>query len=292
MVGETPIIRINNLNSNKGVQIYAKLEGQNPGGSIKDRIAQYMIEQAEQSGELTKDKIILEPTSGNTGIGLAMIAIIKGYRIVLTMSQAMSKERKLTLRALGAEVIETDPKKGTDGAILRALELRMKNPEKYWMPNQFENPNNTSIHYLTTGKEIIEQVPEITHFIAGMGTTGTLMGVSQRLKEHNPNIQVIGVEPSPLNNIMGLKNMKEAIVPKIYNPKRLDKIVTVQTEESYMTARRLALKEGLLVGMSSGAAMYAGLKIASTLKSGNIVIIFPDKGDRYMSTALFNKTTN
>ncbi|MFA4833681.1 MAG: cysteine synthase family protein [Patescibacteria group bacterium] len=288
MIGNTPIVKINKLNPNKNVAIYAKLEGQNPGGSVKDRIALTMITAAEQSGELTPEKIILEATSGNTGIGLALVGAVKGYKIALTMSAGMSEERKKILKAFGAELIETDPAKGTDGAILKAHEMYKSNPEKYWMPNQFDNPNNSLAHYQGTAEEIIKQAPDITVFVAGMGTSGTLMGVSKKLKEYNPKIQIVGIEPQFNHKIAGLKNMKEAIVPKIYNENGLDKKIVVFNEQAYATARELTLKEGIFVGMSSGAAMYGAMEMAKSIDSGTIVTLFPDRGEKYVSTALFS----
>lgn len=288
LVGNTPLVRINNLNTNKDVEIYAKLEGQNPGGSVKDRIGLKMIEAAEESGELTKDKIILEPTSGNTGIGLAMVAAVKGYRLTITMSAAMSEERKKILKAFGAELVLTDPTKGTDGAIMKSHEMLDQNPEKYWMPNQFENPNNPLAHYEGTAEEIIADLPDVTHFVAGMGTSGTLMGVTKKLKEFNKDIEIVGVEPRLGHKVAGLKNMNEAIKPGIYKEERLDQKITVQDEDAYETARQLALKEGIFCGMSSGAAVSGALSIAKKLKKGKIVVLLPDRGDRYTSTALFN----
>ncbi|MFA7253596.1 MAG: cysteine synthase family protein [Patescibacteria group bacterium] len=287
LIGNTPLVKVTKFNTNKNVRIYAKLEGQNPGGSIKDRIGLKMIEDAEKNGELTKDKIIIEPTSGNTGIGLAMVAAVKGYKIQITMSAAMSDERKKALRAFGAELIETDPTKGTDGAIVKAHELLDKNPNTYWMPNQFENDSNPLAHYVGTAEEIISQMPKITHFIAGMGTSGTLMGVSKRLKEYNSKIEIIGVEPILGHKVAGLKNMQEAIQPKIYNEAELSRKINVNDENAYETSRQLALKEGIFVGMSSGAAMFAALELANSLEKGNIVVILPDRGDRYTSTNLF-----
>jgi len=287
MIGNTPIIKINKLNPNKNVIIYAKLEGQNPGGSVKDRIALTMITAAEQSGELTPGKIILEATSGNTGIGLALVGAVKGYKTVFTMSAGMSEERKKILKAFGAELIETDPAKGTDGAILKAQEMYNSNPEKYWMPNQFDNPNNPLAHYQGTAEEIIKQAPDITIFVAGMGTSGTLMGVSKRLKEYNPKIQIVGVEPQFNHKIAGLKNMQEAVVPKIYDESWMDKKIVVFNEQAYATARELTLKEGIFVGMSSGAAMFGAMEMAKNTDSGTIVTLFPDRGEKYVSTVLF-----
>lgn len=286
-IGNTPLVKINKINPNKKVNIYAKLEGQNPGGSTKDRIALFMIEAAERTGELTRDKIILEPTSGNTGIGLAMVAAVKGYKIILTMSAGMSKERKKMLKAFGAELTESDPAKGTDGAIIKANEMYDNNPSLYWMPNQFSNSNNPLAHYKSTAEEIIRQLPSINMFVAGMGTSGTLMGISRRLKEYNKNIKILGVEPQFNHKIAGLKNMKEAIVPEIYNEAELDKKVVVYNEQAYKTSRQLALQEGIFVGVSSGAAMHAAIQEAKNMDNGEIVVLLPDRGEKYLSTDLF-----
>ena len=286
-IGNTPITTID-LNPNPNVTLYVKLEGNNPGGSIKDRIALYMIEAAEQSKKLTRDKIILEATSGNTGIGLAMVATAKRYRVKLTMPACVSIERRRILEAFGAELILSPPDQGTDGAIRLAHKILSEDPEKYFMPNQFDNDANVQAHYETTGKEIIEQTGgRITHFVAGMGTTGTLMGVSKRLKEFNSDIKIIGVEPVLHHRIQGLKNMTESIIPKIFDPNRLDEKCFVNDEEAFDTTRMLATKEGIFVGMSSGAAMHVALRKSSELREGIIVVILPDRGDRYLSTSLF-----
>jgi cysteine synthase B len=286
-IGNTPITTID-LNPNPNVTLYAKLEGNNPGGSIKDRIALYMIQTAEQSKKLTRDKIILEATSGNTGIGLAMVATAKRYRVKLTMPACVSIERRRILEAFGAELILSPPDQGTDGAIRLAHKILSEDPEKYFMPNQFDNDANVQAHYETTGKEIIEQTGgRITHFVAGMGTTGTLMGVSKRLKEFNSDIKIIGVEPVLHHRIQGLKNMTESIIPKIFDPNRLDEKCFVNDEEAFDTTRMLATKEGIFVGMSSGAAMHVALRKSSELREGIIVVILPDRGDRYLSTSLF-----
>jgi cysteine synthase B len=286
-IGNTPITTID-LNPNPNVTLYAKLEGNNPGGSIKDRIALYMIETAEQAKKLTRDKIILEATSGNTGIGLAMVATAKRYRVKLTMPACVSIERRRILEAFGAELILSPSDQGTDGAIRLAHKILSEDPEKYFMPNQFDNDANVRAHYETTGKEIIEQTGgRITHFVAGMGTTGTLMGVSKRLKEFNSDIKIIGVEPVLHHRIQGLKNMTESIIPKIFDPNRLDEKCFVNDEEAFDTTRMLATKEGIFVGMSSGAAMHVALRKSSELREGIIVVILPDRGDRYLSTSLF-----
>ncbi len=286
-IGNTPITTIE-INPNPSVKLYAKLEGNNPGGSIKDRIALYMIEAAEREGKLTRDKIILEATSGNTGIGLAMVASAKKYRVKLTMPACVSIERRRILEAFGAELILSPPDEATDGAIRLAHKILTEDPGKYFMPNQFDNEANVLAHYETTGKEIIEQTEgRVTHFVAGMGTTGTLMGVSRRLKEFNKDIKIIGVEPVLHHRIQGLKNMTESIRPKIFDPDRLDERLFVNDDEAFDTTRMLAVKEGIFAGMSSGAAMHVALRKSSELKEGVIVVILPDRGDRYLSTALF-----
>ncbi len=288
LIGNTPLVRINYPEGANGVRILGKLEGNNPGGSIKDRIAYFMIQKAEEMGLLTWDKIILEPTSGNTGIGLSMVAATKGYRCLLTLPECVSLERRNTLKAFGAELEVTPGCEATDGAIRRAHQIFESNPDKYFMPNQFENLNNVNAHYMGTGVEIINQTGgEIDVFVAGMGTTGTLMGVSRRLKEYNPAIKVVGVEPVEGHTIQGLKNMKEAIVPKIYDPKRIDMIVQVNDDKAYDTCRWLALTQGIFVGMSSGAAVYGAIQAAKDITSGTVVCILPDRGDRYLSTTLF-----
>lgn len=286
-IGNTPITSID-LNPNPGVKLFAKLEGNNPGGSVKDRIALYMVEAAEKDGRLTKDKIILEATSGNTGIGLAMVATAKRYRLKLTMPACVSIERRRILEAFGAELILTPSNEGTDGAIRLAHKILSEDPDRYFMPNQFDNEANILAHYETTGKEIIDQTQgRITHFVAGMGTTGTLMGVSRRLKEFNKDIRIVGVEPVLNHRIQGLKNMTESIKPKIFDPGMIDEHYYVNDEEAFDTTRMLATKEGLFVGMSSGAAMHIALRKSSELKEGVIIVLLPDRGDRYLSTSLF-----
>jgi cysteine synthase B len=287
-IGNTPLVELTNLNSNARVRIFGKLEGNNPAGSVKDRPAYYMIKKAEESGELTRKKIILEPTSGNTGIALAMIGAAKGYRVKLFMPECVSAERQRTLEAFGAEVVLTPAREGTDGAIRRALQLFHAEPDKYYMPNQFENENNVLAHYETTGPEIFTQTNgQVDVFVAGMGTTGTLMGVSRYLKEKKPTIRIIGVEPTERHAIQGLKNMNESIVPKIYDPKALDAKIVIEDGEAFETTRLLAIKEGIFVGMSSGAAVAGALRVAKEMDSGTIVVILPDRGDRYLSTTLF-----
>jgi cysteine synthase B len=288
IIGNTPLIELSNINENPKVRILGKFEGANPGGSVKDRPAYYMVQKAEESGELTKDKIILEPTSGNTGIGLAMIAAAKGYSIKLLMPECVSTERQYILGAFGAEVILTPAKEGTDGAIKRAHRIIDNEPYKYYMPNQFDNPSNVLAHYETTGPEILSQTNgEIDIFVAGMGTTGTIMGAGKYLREHKPDIKIVGVEPVMGHTIQGLKNMREAIVPRIYNPEKLDEKIVINDGEAFDMTRKLVTEEGLFVGMSSGAAMAGAFNIAKNMDSGVIVVILPDRGDRYLSTTLF-----
>lgn len=286
-IGNTPIVKLENLLPNKKINIFAKLEGQNPGGSIKDRIALNMIEAAEISGELTKDKTILEPTSGNTGIGLALVGAIKGYKVIITMAANMSDERKKIIRSFGAKLIETDPEKSTDGAIVEAEKIKQSEPSKYWMPNQFQNINNPMTHYKYTANEIIKQVPNISMLVAGMGTSGTLMGLGKKLKEYNPKIKIVGVEPEQKHKISGLKNMTESLVPAIYMESKLDSKIIVKTERAKQMTRKLAIQYGLFVGISSGAALVGALKIARKQKAENIVVIFPDRGEKYLSGDLF-----
>ena len=290
-IGHTPLIELANLNHNKKVKVLAKVEGGNPGGSIKDRAAYYMIKKAEESGALHKGKIILEPTSGNTGIALAMIGAAKGYKVTLCMPECVSMERRRIIEAYGADIILTPAEENTDGAIRKAHALIEEKTERYYMPNQFKNENNVLAHYETTGPEIFFQTNgDIDIFIAGMGTGGTLMGVAKYLKEKRPEIQVVGVEPVKGHHIQGLKNMQESIVPDIFNINRLDEKIKVDDDSSYLVARKLATEEGIFVGMSGGAAVLGALEMAKRIKSGTIVTVLPDRGDRYLSTTLFRAT--
>jgi len=288
LIGNTPMVEINRLNPNKKVKILVKLESYNPGGSVKDRIALAMIEKAEEKGYLTREKTVIEPTSGNTGIGLALVCVVKGYKLLLTMPESVSLERKKILQALGADVLLTPARLGTDGAIEEAYKLARENKHKFFLPDQFNNPSNVLAHYHGTAEEIWRQTEgRVTMVVATMGTTGTLMGVSKRLKEYNPHIKVIGVEPYLGHNIQGLKNMKESYRPGIFDKTQLDEKINIDDEEAFDMARKLAQQEGLFVGMSSGAAMAAAEQKASELDSGVIVVIFPDGGERYLSTPLF-----
>jgi cysteine synthase B len=288
IIGNTPAVELTQLNGNSRVRIIAKMEGANPGGSVKDRPALYMINSAEASGALTRDKTIIEPTSGNMGIAMAMIGSVKGYNVTLFMPECVSTERQLVLRAYGAEAVLTPAREGVDGAIERAHQALHDQPDNYFMPNQFENESNSLAHYETTGPEIWEQTDgEVDVFVAGMGTTGTLMGVGRYLKEKNPDVKIVGVEPTEGHTIQGLKNMVESTVPKIYNAAALDDKITIEDGEAFEMSRQLALKEGLLVGMSSGAAVAGALQVARNMKKGTVAVILPDRGDRYLSTTLF-----
>jgi len=287
-IGNTPIAELKYLNAGNDVRIFAKLEGNNPGGSVKDRPAYYMIKKAEESGELTPDKTIVEPTSGNTGIAIAMIGAVKGYKVKLFMPDSVSTERQLILKAYGAEIVLTPGKEATDGAIRRAHALLDAEPRRYFMPNQFDNPNNRLSHYETTGPEIFRQTGgKVDAFVAAMGTSGTLLGTGTYLREKIPGCKIVGIEPTIGNKLQGLKNMKESIVPKIYDEKLLDDKITVQDEDAFEKTRMLVAREGLFCGMSSGAAIAGALKLAAKMKKGIIVTILADRGDRYLSTHLF-----
>ena len=287
-IGNTPLVKINRLNPNKNVAIYAKIEGFNPTGSIKDRIALKMIEQAETEGLLVKGKTIIEPTSGNTGIGLAMIGVVKGYDVEIVMSKAVSIERIKMIESFGAKVTLTDAKLGTDGAITKARNLVKTNPKKYFMPDQFSNIYNKIAHYETTAKEIWNDMDgKVDYFVSSIGTSGTIVGVGEHLKKLNPKIKIVCAYPEKGHYIQGLKNMEEAIVPKIYDKRKIDIFVTIQTEKAFEMTRQIAKKEGIFAGMSSGAAMVAALATAKKIQAGNIVVIFPDRGEKYLSAKLF-----
>lgn len=287
-IGRTPLTPIKRLNSSQNVEILAKLESFNPGGSVKDRPALFMIEEAERKGELTKDKIILEATSGNTGIGLSLVAAIKGYQTLLVMSEAVSEERKKILRAMGADLQFTPAHLGTDGAIEFVYNLIREEPDKYWLADQFNNEANWMSHYHGTAMEIWEQTSgHLNMIVSAMGTTGTLMGLSRRFKELKPDVEIVGVEPYLGHKIQGLKNMKESYRPGIFEKQFADRIINIDDEEAYHISRLLAKKEGIFAGMSSGAAMAIALRLAKEMTGGRIVVILPDGGERYLSTPLF-----
>ncbi len=291
LIGETPLLEIRKITRGlpPGVQIFAKLEGFNPGGSVKDRPALKMIQEGIQSGKLKKGKTIIDSTSGNTGIALALIGRVLGYPVELIMPSNVSAERKRVINAFGAKVTFSDPMEGSDGAIRLCREILKENPEKYFKPDQYFNPMNSQAHYETTGPEIYGQTQgEITHLIAGIGTGGTIMGTGRFLKEKNPKIRVIAVEPDDaLHGLEGLKYMASSIVPGIYHEEELDEKIAVSTEDAYAMVYRLSQEEGVLVGQSSGAAMHAALQVARRLRLGALVTVFPDFGDKYLTTNLW-----
>jgi len=286
LIGRTPLLRLRRITSgNPNVEIYAKAEFQNPGGSVKDRAAAAIIAQAERTGRLRPDTIVLDATSGNTGIAYAMIAAVYGYRLKLCVPDNVTVERKRTLGAYGVDLVLTSAMEGTDGAIREARRLNAEEPGKYYYADQYNNDANWRAHYETTGPEILEQTAgRVTHFVAGLGTSGTFMGVGRRLREYRRDIRLISVQPdSPLNGVEGLKHMETAIRPGIYDDTLADEDVRVTTEEAYTFTRRLARDEGLLVGVSSGAALAASLALASRIREGVIVTVFPDSGTRYLT---------
>lgn len=287
-IGNTPMVRINRLCTKPGVNIFAKLEGFNPTGSIKDRIALRMVESAEHAGLLRKGLTIIEPTSGNTGIGLAIAGIVKGYPVEIVMSSAVSVERRKILRSYGAKVILTPAEEGTDGAIRRARQMVAENPDKYFMPDQFANAANYLAHYEKTAIEIWQQTDgRIDYLVCAVGTSGTLMGVSRFLRAMKPDIKVVCAHPIKGHYIQGLKNMEEAIVPDIYNPSLIDTQEMIESEEAIEMARQIIAQEGIFAGMSSGAAMIAALRTAENIERGNIVVVFPDRAEKYLSTNMF-----
>ena len=292
-IGNTPMVRINSLCPKPKVNIYAKLEGFNPTGSIKDRIAIQMIEKAEQEGRLSKGKTIIEPTSGNTGIGLAIAGIVKGYPIEIVMSEAVSVERRKIIQSYGGKIILTPAAEGTDGAIRRARKIVAENPDKYFMPDQFSNSNNYLAHYENTAIEIWQQTGgESDYLVCAVGTSGTIMGISKFLKQLKPSIKVVCAHPIKGHYIQGLKNMEEAIVPAIYDPSRIDDQIMIESEEAIAMARQIIVKEGIFAGMSSGAAMLAAIRTAEQIESGNIVVVFPDRAEKYLSTKMFEDLEN
>jgi cysteine synthase B len=287
-IGGTPMVEIERMSPKRDVHIFAKLEGNNPTGSLKDRIAKYMIERAEAEGTLTHDKVILEPTSGNTGIALAFIARRKGYRIKVVMPENVSVERVQLLQAYGAEIVFSDGSKGTNGAILVAEEMAAKD-DTYFMPYQYGNDANPRAHYETTGREILEDLPEVDVFVAGLGTGGTLMGVGRRLKEYNPQIKVVAVVPHPEDAIQGLRSLEEGFIPPILDLSLLDSRIMVESNEAFRVTKELMQKEGIFAGISSGAVVCCATRLAERMEKGNIVCLLADGGWKYLSTSLWTK---
>lgn len=292
LIGNTPLLRLRKIGAEfPAVEFYAKAEWANPGGSVKDRPALNIIREAEQAGLMSKNKILVDSTSGNTGIAYAMICAAKGYRLKLCMPSNVSMERKRILNAYGAEIVYTDPMEGSDGAIRKVRQVVAGSPDLYFYANQYDNPANSRAHYNSTAPEIYEQTEgAITHFVAGLGTSGTFMGTTRRLKELNSNIRCLSFQPdSPFHGLEGLKHMATAIVPGIYDPKLADDDLAVSTEEAYAMTRRLAREEGLLVGVSAGSAMVAALQVARSVRQGKIVTVFPDSGDKYLSERFWDE---
>ena len=291
-IGNTPLVRLRRFETRPGVELYAKLEMMNPGGSVKDRAALAMILEGERSGALGHGKILLDSTSGNTGIAYAMIGAARGHRVRLCVPENVTPERKRILRVFGADLVLTDAMEGSDGAIRQVRSIFQRDPERYFYPDQYSNPANWRAHFDTTGVEILAQSQgRLTHFVAGLGTSGTFVGTGRRLRQDKPDVQLVSVQPSsPLHGLEGLKHMESAIVPSIYDPTLADLDIRVETDESHRLIRRIAHDEGLFVGPSSGAALAAALRIAEGLTSGVIVMIFPDTGDRYLSDALWSET--
>jgi S-sulfo-L-cysteine synthase (O-acetyl-L-serine-dependent) len=293
-VGNTPLLRLRRFEPSPGIRLFAKAEWKNPGGSVKDRAAARMIRDGEASGALRAGKVLLDATSGNTGIGYAMIGASRGYKVQLCVPDNVTPERKKILKAFGAELVVTDPLEGSDGAIREARRLFAENPELYFYPDQYNNASNWRAHYDTTGPEILKQTGgALTHFVAGLGTSGTFVGVGRLLREFNPDIRLVSVQPSsPLHGIEGLKHMETAIVPGIYDPALADEDLRISTEESYDATRQLARQEGLLVGISSGAALAASLRIARKIDEGTIVTVFCDGGEKYLSERFWDDDTD
>jgi cysteine synthase B len=291
LVGNTPLLRIRILEDEfPGVEVYAKAEWFNPGGSVKDRAALAMIEDGERRGALTPGKVVIDSTSGNTGIAYSMVGAAKGYAVKLVMPSNVSEERKQLITAYGAEIVYSDPLEGSDGAIRMVRKLIAEDPDRYFYPDQYSNPANPLAHYNGTGVEILEQTGgRITHFVAGLGTTGTFVGAARRLKEHDPGITTVAVMPEEFHGLEGLKHLPSSIVPKIWNPVHADELWESPTEPAYDLARKLSRSEGILVGHSSGAALWGVAKLAERIGEGVVVTIFPDGGDRYLSTGLYRR---
>jgi cysteine synthase B len=287
-IGNTPVVELTRLSPKPGVRLYAKLEGQNPTGSVKDRIAKFMIEAAEKSGELTPDRVVLEPTSGNTGISLAMICRIKGYRLKVVMPESVSEERAQLLRAFGAEIVYSDGLKGTNGSIVVAQEIAASDAV-YFMPYQYGNEANPRAHYETTGPEILGDVPEIDVFVAGLGTGGTLTGTGRYLKEQKPGVKVVACVPHPGDLVQGLRSLDEGFIPPVLDESILDGKIVVDSRSSFAGTKELTQSEGIFAGISAGAALRTAQRVAERVDSGNIVILLADGGWKYLSTSLWSR---
>jgi cysteine synthase B len=289
-IGHTPLVELQRFSPRPGVRLFAKLEGHNPTGSVKDRIARALIEDAEQAGKIGPETVLLEPTSGNTGIGLAMIAQVKGYRLKVVMPENVSVERRQLLELFGAEVELTDGSQGSNGSIARAQELA--NDPRYHLLYQYGNPANPRAHYETTAPEIIQDCPEVDAFVAGLGTGGTLMGVGKRLKEHNPKVQIVAAEPHPEDTVSGLRSLDHGFIPPILDLEMLDRKVVVRNADALVATRDLVRREGVFAGLSGGAALAVALRVAQQMERGTIVVLLADGGWKYLSTGLFSTSEN
>ncbi len=287
-IGNTPLVELPRLSPKPGVRLFAKLEGQNPTGSVKDRIAKYMIEKAEQSGELTPDRTVLEPTSGNTGISLAMICRLKGYRLKVVMPESVSEERAQLLRAFGAEIVYSEGIKGTNGSIVVAQQMAANDPN-YYMPYQYGNEANPRAHYETTGPEILRDLPDVDVFVAGLGTGGTLTGAGHFLKERKPDVKVVACVPHPGDLVQGLRSLEEGFIPPVLDESVLDGKIVVDSRASFAGAKELTQAEGVFAGISSGAVLRTAQRVAERLDRGNIVLLLADGGWKYLSTSLWSK---
>jgi cysteine synthase B len=287
-IGNTPLVELQRLSPKPGVRFYAKLEGQNPTGSVKDRIAKYLIETAEASGDLTPDRTVLEPTSGNTGISLAMICRLKGYRLKVVMPESVSEERAQLLRAFGAEIVHSEGIKGTNGSIVVAQEIAASDPQ-YFMPYQYGNEANPRAHYETTGPEILRDLPDINVFVAGLGTGGTLTGVGRYLKEQKSDVKVVACVPHPGDLVQGLRSLDEGFIPPVLDESLLDGKIVVDSPTSFAATKELTQQEGIFAGISSGAVLRTAQKVAERLNHGNVVLLFADSGWKYLSTQLWSK---
>jgi len=288
-IGDTPLVRLGRSSPKAGVNIYAKLEGQNPTGSLKDRIALYMINAAEESGELTPDKTILEPTSGNTGISLAMVARIKGYRLLCVLPDIVTPEREQLLRAFGADVVYAEGARSTNDAIFKAQRMAAEQPDRYYMPYQYGNEANTRAHYETTAVEILRDLPQVNAFVSGLGTGGTLTGVGRRLKENNPDVKIVAAVPHPGDLVQGLRSLEDGFIPPILDESVLDGRIVVDSRSSFAAVKELMENEGIFAGISSGAVMRTAQRIASRMDGGDIVALLADGGWKYLSTSLWTK---
>ena len=288
-IGNTPLVEMPRMSPKPSVRLFAKLEGQNPSGSVKDRIAKYMIEEAERTGVLTKDRVVLEPTSGNTGISLAMICRIKGYRLKVVIPESVSSERTELLTAFGAEIVYSDGVRGTNGSIEVANQIAAEDPA-YWMPYQYGNEMNPRAHYETTGPEILRDLPELDVFVAGMGTGGTLTGTGRYLKEHKPGVKIVAAVPHPGDLVQGLRSLEEGFIPPVLDESLLDGKIVVDSRKSFASSKELTQKEGIFAGISAGAVVKTAQRVAERLDAGNVVCLFADGGWKYLSTQLW--TTN